>query len=235
MVDNEKALRLSPDAWHAWWNPERAVWKSWGQRELQTGDLVFTRGNYYLMLGVVNFTDLATKMCDAEFSHVGIVVIENNIPVVYDISDDGIQATPFEAYVTRQGYQAVAIRRPLESVYERLPLCIAYVRAQQKKKVKFDRKFVLDNEPLYCTELIYEAFNQANIKLCDTIRVDELPGSDQIQPTTLFLAKHYTGIETDTPLICIGNESYGLYGSRWLRELLSPTSVKSPPECLAAF
>lgn len=229
VAENDRAFRFSPTTWNALWKPERAYWKAWGEEQLQTGDLVFTRGNYYMLLGAINFTDLATKMCDADFSHVGIVIIENHIPMVYDISDDGIQATPFDAYVTRHGYETVAIRRPLESTYQRLPLCVDYIREMQRKNVKFDKAFSLDNEPLYCTELIYEAFNSAGIKLCDAKRLDELPGHDRIQPTTLFLAKHYTGIDSTSPLICIGNESYGLYGSTWLSELLAATPVKSPP------
>jgi hypothetical protein len=217
------------ESWHAWWQPERSTWKIWGEENLQTGDLVFTRGNYYMLLGAINFTDLATKMCQAEFSHVGIVVVEDNRPMVYDISDAGIEATPFEAYVTRQGYQQVAVRRPHDAIYPSLPQCVDYLRQQRQNKVRFDRKFLLGNQQLYCTELIYEAFNEAGIVLCQPVPVGELPGKDDILPATMFMAKQYTGLNDDTQLICIGNESYGIYGSPLFSQLLEATPVKSPP------
>ena len=218
----------------SWWRPERSGWKIWGEQNLQTGDLVFTRGNYYMLLGAINFTDLATKMCQADFSHVGIVVIEDNRPFVYDISDTGLEATPFEAYVTRQGYQTVAVRRPHESVYASLPKCVDYLRQQREKKVRFDRKFVLNNEQLYCTELIYEAYKDAGIILCQPIAVGDLPGKHVVQPAMMYMAKKYTGLRDDSTLICIGNESYGIYGSPYFSQLLEATPVESPPNLSTA-
>lgn len=217
------------DSLKTWWRPERAGWRDWGVKHLQTGDLVFTRGNYYMMLGAINFTDVATTICQADFSHIGIVVIEDSHPMVYDISDDGIQATPFEAYVTRSGYESLAIKRPVDNILDRLPVCVQYIREQKARNTSFDRKFALENDKLYCTELIFEAFNAADIKLCETTQISSLPGRAQVKPATFYLAQRYTGLDESDAIICIGNKNYGIFGSSMLRDVLGTTSVKQPP------
>ena len=232
-VDQAKVWKFPTefaDSWQTWWRPERVHWREWGKQHLQTGDLVFTRGNYYLLFGAFNFSDVATSISEARFSHLGMVVIEDNIPMVYDISDEGVQATPFEAYVTRPSYDSVAVRRPSSDLYSHLPQCVAYLREQRSQNVRFDKHFSLSNDELYCTELIYRAFQQAGVELCEQTYVRDLPGLTTAPAASVFLAKTYTGLTDDSPLVCIGNESYGLYGSAKLQPLLSPTPIRSGSE-----
>ena len=75
-------------------------------------------------------------------------------PVVYDISDSGLRSAPFAEYVTQSHFERIAVRRPTPELYSRLPEVLAFVRQKQAEGVKFDRQFDLDNDSLYCSELI---------------------------------------------------------------------------------
>lgn len=205
--------------------PKRVAWRNWGAAHLQTGDLVFTRGNYYLLLGAINFSDFLSTVTESPFSHVGIVAIEDGQAVVYDISDPGIRCTPFERYVTRRGYRTAAVRRPVPMLYAALPKTLRFVREQQASGVAFDRQFRSGNPSLYCSEMIVDAFSTAGVEIAEPVRAGDLPGLGRVGPLAVSWVRFATGLAPDDHVHIIGSASTGLYGSPWLVEVLPPTEI----------
>lgn len=220
----------SPDAPSAAWIerllfPKRVAWQQWGESHLQTGDLVFTRGNYYVLLGAINFSDFLSTVSQSPFSHVGIVAIEDGQAVVYDISDSGLRSTPFARYVTQSNFEQIAVRRPAPELYSMLPEVLRFVRQKQAAGVTFDRRFELENESLYCSELIVAAFAAGGVEIAEPLPAGELPGLSDVSPWSLTLARIATGLELTDAVYTIGNASSGLYGSPLLVECLPPTEI----------
>ncbi|XZE52857.1 YiiX/YebB-like N1pC/P60 family cysteine hydrolase [Planctomycetaceae bacterium SH139] len=208
----------------------RPHWRRWAAANLQTGDLVFTRGNHYILLGTLNFTDLATTVSQGEFSHVGMVVVEDNEPVVYDVSERGVSALPFGKYVTQYGFQRVTIRRPDPAIYHALPAAVAHIRQHAAKGTPFDHKFAPGDDKLYCTELIANAFQAGGVELCQQSRIGDLPGISELNPITVKLVSTFTKLDHDSQMYCLGNATYGLIGSPLLSEVLPPTATDEPPK-----
>lgn len=207
----------------------RAAWRRWAGRTLQSGDLVFTRGNHYVLFGLLNFSELSTTASRAEFSHVGIVAVEDGCPYVYDVSHEGVARVPFASYVTRSGCQRVAVRRLRPEYYRHLPEVLQFVERQRRRAVPFDKRFSPGNEALYCTELIAAGFTEAGLEVCQPTRVRDLPGLDRLHPWLLRLGTAATGVELDDRLYAIGNSRYGLFGSSFYIELLSGREVERGP------
>ena len=204
---------------------QRPAWRQWGEQHLQTGDLVFTRGNYYILLGMLNFTDISTQICQSEFSHVGIVAVEEGVPMVYDVSNRGVDKLPFGHYVTQSGFQRVTIKRPDPSLYQALPATLEFVRRQASEGKQFDHRFEMGSDKFYCTELIAAAFSEAGVELCQPTLVSQLPGRATANPVSVELLKRLTGLQEHTAIYCIGNSNYGLIGNPLLREILPPTEI----------
>ncbi|WP_164103969.1 YiiX/YebB-like N1pC/P60 family cysteine hydrolase [Candidatus Laterigemmans baculatus] len=208
-----------------WLFPKRVAWEQWGGANLQTGDLVFTRGNYYVLLGAINFSDFLSTVSASPFSHVGIVAIEDGQAMVYDISDAGLRSAPFAHYVTQSNFEQLAVRRPVPELYAALPEVIRFVREKQAEGVAFDRRFGLGNDALYCSELIVEAFAAGGVTVAEPVPAGELPGIGEVSPAMLELVQWTTGLALSDAVYSIGNETSGLYGSRWFVECLPPTEL----------
>lgn len=213
----------------------RADWRDWARQHLQTGDLVFTRGNHYVLLGLVNFTDLATRACEAEFSHVGIVAVKDEVPYVYDVSEQGVTRKPFAQYITQPGYERVTIRRLQPAHWHLLPDVLGYIERQRHAEVPFDHQFAEGPEALYCTELICLAFTEAGTPICPTTKVAELPNWNDLPGWLAEAGQWATGLTPQSRLYPIGNEDYGLIGSPMLKTQLPPTEIaEGPPRELTA-
>jgi hypothetical protein len=210
-------------------NPQRVRWKDWGQTQLQTGDLVFTRSDYRVFLGLINFTEVTCGVTNSPMSHVGIVAIEESTPYVYDISDLGVQRTEFSRYVTRPGYLYTMVRRPHESIYPALPRVIERARWHLEARTKFDSKFQLNNESLYCTEFVVDAFDAGGVRLCEPTRIGDLPGLPTLSPWIRKFAESRTGLTEVDFLYSLGNTQEGLLASPLLYEVLPTTAISTAP------
>lgn len=215
--------------WDEWLFPQRQAWRVWGQQNVQTGDIVFTRGSYPIFLGAVNFSDVICQVSHGELSHVGIAVVEDGQVVVYDITDDGMKCTPFGRYVNRTSYQSVCIYRPRPQHYAVLPQVVAYLREHYRRGTRFDHRFQDGEDRLYCSELVVHAYRCAGVLLCTTTKLSDLPGLHTLSPTLRRMAQWKTGLEDHSPIYVIGNSKYGLMGSAALEMVLENTPIKSPP------
>src|SRR5271154_7435530 len=101
----EMSERLAPPGWQGnYWGPEAtkarhegrmppivatahmARWDRWGRQVLRDGDIVFRLGDARVGRGYFPMSRFLATASNSKFSHCGIVAIEEEGPVVYDIS-----------------------------------------------------------------------------------------------------------------------------------------------------
>ena len=88
-------------------------------------------------------------------------------------------------------------------------------------QVPFDRGFKLDDERLYCVELVEKAFRSAGLPLSEPVRIGDWKNLGQFPLTTVaFLAASAwvldAPITLDQPVYVPGDDRQGLWGSLWL-------------------
>lgn len=123
--------------------------------EVRDGDLVFQ--------------DLdCGELCDAieavtqgvnnyNFSHVGILAVENDTAFVYEAIGKGVQKTVWDSFLVRSN--KVVISRLLPEYTHIIEPALHYVNFTLG--VPYDEEFILGNRKFYCSEMIYEAFRNA--------------------------------------------------------------------------
>lgn len=125
--------------------------------QLQTGDLLFQ--------------DLdCGDLCDAiesvtqgyegrNFSHVGMVLVEQDSLWVMESIGTGVHRTELEQFCRRSAHSLTVGRlKPAYTVL--IPEAVQFIR--QQFGVPYDDEFLYNNGKYYCSELLYDAFKHAN-------------------------------------------------------------------------
>ena len=110
------------------------------------------------------------EMCDAieavtegyhgqKFSHMGLVILRNDSVFVIESIGAAVQLTPYSIFKNRSAHPLFIGR--LKSRYRHLiPQALSFCLSQMG--VPYDDDFLYNNEKYYCSELIYDAFKNAN-------------------------------------------------------------------------
>lgn len=100
----------------------------------------------------------------ADFSHMGILVLKDGEPYVYEAISKGVVATPLEEFLQRntdeEGRSKVVVGR-LKSAYHSL-IPEALQQARSLLGSAYDEVYVDGDNAYYCSELVYEIFKRAN-------------------------------------------------------------------------
>ena len=206
------------------------LWEQWAADNLQSGDLLFILGESRILMGLVNFSKLTTDLADSRFSHVAVVSRENGEFVVYDIMIDGPRRTPFGQFMADRRVWEIAVKRLRPEYRAHIPRAIAYCQQVYESDTPFDENFRLDNGSLYCTEFIELAFRHAGLPLSEPVRIDQLPGFDQVSDTTVRLVRAATSIDPEQKILLPGNERTGVWSCPCLELVLDATDASSPPK-----
>lgn len=215
----------------AFTNQERQdLWRQWGEANLRNGDLLFALGESRILLGLVNFSKLTTELSDSEFSHVAVVSRENGEFVVYDIMLDGPRRTPFGRFMADRRIWKIAVKRLQPGHRSCIPQAVEYCQQVYESDVPFDDDFLLNNEGLYCTEFIETAFRHGGLKLSEPIRIDQLPGFDEVPAATVHLVRTATSVDQEQKVVVPGNERIGIWSCPCLELILDVADASAPPE-----
>jgi hypothetical protein len=209
---------------------QRQEWREWGDQRLQSGDIVFVRGDSRILFGLVNFSKLSTDLAGSRYSHVGIVAREGDELVVYDTISGGPRRVAFDKFVTDRRVWTFAVKRPRLEWQPYVPQALEFCRGVYRERRSFDSDFRLDNDRLYCSELVELAFREAGMEISEPVRIDCLPGFDDMSPTLISLVAAATAIRTDQEVFVPGNESIGLWSSPRLELVLDETDTANAPE-----
>jgi hypothetical protein len=141
---------------------ERSL-NNWGHKtlfaKLKTGDLVFRNGKGFISNMMRN-----TSIRSRKYSHVGVVVLENGIPMVYHMMDDinvnasscDLKKESFESFISSRYNKCIGVYRyPLSKRFQ--ASLRNELNALLRTRPYFDDGFDLKtNNRLYCTELVWK-------------------------------------------------------------------------------
>ena len=131
---------------------------------------------------------------------------------------------------------SLVIKRLLPEYQYAIPVALDYCEAAYQRRTRFDRQMRLDDETLYCTELIEKAFRCAGLVLSEPIKIRCVPKYGRyswLRP----LAERYYGFSVDRPVFAPGNQHYGTYSCPYLVTVYDatycgrPEKDRKPPRC----
>ena len=181
------------------------------------------------MFGLVNFSDLCTRVSDSPFSHVALVSREDDELIVYDVVRDGTRRMPFAEFAGDKRIRTLAVKRLHADLRHHVPAAISYCQHVYQSRVPFDQAFKLNNDCLYCSEMIEIAFRRAGLMLSTPMPIEQLPGYQSLPVATRGLVEIATPLYPSQDVLMPGNQRWGIWSSPSLELVLDVTPADSPP------
>lgn len=201
-------------------------WDRWADEHLRTGDIVFRRESWRVAGGTWDVTKFISKLADSNFSHVGIVSVEDGRAYVYDTTRVvGPRRTRFHDWVFA-GLN-FGIKRPRPEYQSAVPQAMAYVDRVYVERPPFDPDFEYGEEKLYCTEMIELAYRSAGVELSRRTAYRDFPRWNEF-PMQTKVAAMATGWTPDHEVYAPGNDQFGLWASDALELILVARSAHDP-------
>lgn len=132
-----------------WQGP--ATWAYWTYSPLE-GDVIFQA------LPHMDVVDAIEGATESDFSHCGIVAQLDGQWVVYEAIGK-VRTTPLYVYILRGRERGFAVYRWKETEQRRVPEILEQTRAMLHRP--YDTRYKMDDERIYCSELIYKAYRAA--------------------------------------------------------------------------
>lgn len=170
----------------------------WAQNEkaftLQTGDLIFQDLDCGEMCDAI---EAVTQGYDGKhFSHMGLVKRNGNQVMVIEAIGKGVQMIPLDSF-SKRTQNKMYIGRVKKAYAAMVPKAVAF--AVKQLGTPYDDAFIYNNGKYYCSELIYDAFRNAN-KGKPFFRLEPMtfkqPGSEAYFPVWI---KYYRQLGAEIP------------------------------------
>ena len=131
--------------------------------ELQEGDLLFQDLDSSPLCDAIELVTPGYK--DANFSHIGLVVLDNDTLKVLEAIPPKVVLTDIKSFFNRsfdtEGRSKIIAGRLKDEFQYTIKDAIIY--AKSKMGTKYDEVFLMNNNSYYCSELIFEAFEKDSI------------------------------------------------------------------------
>jgi hypothetical protein len=131
--------------------------------ELQEGDLLFQDLDSSPLCDAIELVTPGYK--DANFSHIGLVVLDNDTLKVLEAIPPKVILTDIKHFFNRsydtEGKSKIIVGRLKDEFQHTINDAIIY--AKSKVGIKYDEVFLMNNNSYYCSELIFEAFEKDSI------------------------------------------------------------------------
>ena len=131
--------------------------------ELQEGDLLFQDLDSSPLCDAIELVTPGYK--DANFSHIGLVVLDNDTLKVLEAIPPKVVLTDMKSFFNRsfdkEGRSKIIVGRLKDEFQHTIKDAIIY--AKSKMGTKYDEVFLMNNNSYYCSELIFEAFEKDSI------------------------------------------------------------------------
>jgi hypothetical protein len=130
------------------------AYMAYSNYEPKSGDMIFQS------LPRNKLVDAIEGVTESHISHCGIVGREDGQWIVYEAFRGGVQTTPLRTYLFRgrgYGYGVYRLKPEYQSHVPETLRC-----AQTYLGKPYDIRYRLDDEKIYCSELIYKAYQQAS-------------------------------------------------------------------------
>lgn len=219
----------SPTWWPGARNPHRDAWNAWACNHLQSGDIVFLRGECRILMDLVDFSEFVTQLTGSPWSHVGLVVVEDREVVVYDIVSAGTRRLTFGAVMSDPLVHVAEVCRPMGETAEAIPQAAAFAQEQHRRGVRFDHQFRHDNDRLYCSELVEAAYRAGGVELSQPVKIADLPGYGKDRRVEAVLHR-VVGIDADQAVYLPGNADRGLRAHSDLQQIALIRDTRQSPD-----
>jgi len=131
--------------------------------KLQEGDLLFQDLDSSPLCDAIELVTPGYK--DANFSHIGLVVLDNDTLKVLEAIPPKVVLTDMKSFFNRsfdkEGRSKIIVGRLKDEFQHTIKDAIIY--AKRKIEMKYDEVFLMNNNSYYCSELIFEAFEKDSI------------------------------------------------------------------------
>jgi hypothetical protein len=130
---------------------------SFGQKKvtLKEGDIIFQSMNCDLCKAINAVTE---GFEGKDFSHLGLVHIQNDSIYVIEAAGKNVKLTPLEVFKTYTS-ETMYVGRLKRKYRKYIPIAVEFSLSQMG--VSYDEAYLYDNGSYYCSELIYDAFLEA--------------------------------------------------------------------------
>ena len=186
-------------------------WDTWGKANLKEGDLLFRRGDARILFGTFPVSRFIANFTGSRYSHTGTVLIENDVPFVYDMTKAGVRRQPFRVWIL-DNVTDLGVRRLKPEWSDRIPRIKAYLLDIYVRQVPFDYDLGLDDSELYCIEMAEKAFRAAGLKLSEPVRLGDLENAGSF-PICVFVFSRTTSLNLDKYVFLPGNDHNGMWSS----------------------
>ena len=249
----EMTERLAPAGWQGnFWGPEAtkarhegkmppivatphmARWDRWGRQVLREGDIVFRLGDAHVGRGYFPMSRFLARASNSNFSHSGIVAIEEEGPVVYDTTRYSVQRQPFCVWIL-DNIGSIGVKRLRPEYRKDIPKVVSYCRKVFHDQVPFDYQLSQDDSALYCIEMTEKAFRSAGIELSQPIRLGDMERASEF-PFQMWGLRFASRYALDRPLtfeqfvFFPGNERHGLWSAKQLVTVVPATFAPGHPD-----
>ncbi len=215
--------------------PHMARWDRWGRQVLRDGDIVFRLGDARIGRGYFPMSRFLARASNSKFSHTGIVVIEEEGPVVYDTTRTSVNRQPFCVWIL-DNIGSIGVKRLRPEFKDAIPQgCRRTVTACSRNKFRSTMSSPWTTTALYCIEMTEKAFRSAGIELS---RADPPGGHGArigfpIQMFGLRFASKYAlehPLTFDQLVYFPGNERHGIWSATQLMTVVPPTFAPGHPD-----
>jgi hypothetical protein len=217
---------------------EMAEWAKFGRCHIQDGDILFRYGRSYSLYDNASSRIIAGAE-DNRFSHDGVAHWENDTLYIYDVepAPQGVRKIPFEFWVLDVANKSLTIKRLRPEYQACIPAALHYCEDAYERQIPFDDALRLDDEKLYCSEMIEKAYRSAGVVLSEPIRIECLPNYRRwriLKP----VIQTVTPVRATNAIFALGNPYYGTFGSPLLETVYEQSpdpwlAWRKPPICSA--
>jgi hypothetical protein len=249
----EMSERLAPTGWQGnYWGPEAtkarhegtmppivatphmARWDRWGRQVLREGDIVFRLGDARVGRGYFPMSRFLARASNSNFSHSGIVAIEEEGPVVYDTTRLSVSRQPFCVWVL-DNIGSIGVKRLKPEYSKKIPQVVGFCRKVFNEQVPFDYQLSEDDSALYCIEMTEKAFRSAGIELSKPIRLGDMERAAEF-PLQMWGLRFASKYALERPLtfeqfvFFPGNERHGVWSAKQLTTVVPATFAPGHPD-----
>lgn len=220
---------LNESLWKLTRGSRISAWDEWGRENLQDGDIVFLQSTSNWIWGFIEFSQLTQDLTDSPFTHVALAANENGGIVLYAMDMPGPSRAAFGMIMANSKTSAVGVKRLRPEFQPFVPAALQYCRDVYASDMPFDKKLKLDNDRLYCAEMIEVAFRVSGLELSQPTRWQDLPGLEQ-HPYAVNAIAWANETQPSEFVVVPGNDEIGIWASPGLDLVLPFTDSKQPPE-----
>jgi hypothetical protein len=207
--------------------PNMVRWTEWARKYLRDGDIVFRQGDARVLRGFFPMSRFLANCSNSKFSHTGIVVFEEEGPVVYDTTGTGVARQPFGVW-TLDNVGNIGVKRLRPELRGAIPKVLEYCHKVYREQPPFDYELGLDDKALYCVEMTEKAYRYAGIRLSEPVKIGDMERATEFPVCMLGLglASQFVlkkPLTSETPVYFPGNERHGIWSSPDLVVVVPPT------------